>query len=230
MIIIPLNAVRIAIVYALYSELAFPPFSARRTPDQSVVVYESEPTLLVGCVAGRLDFRDRQVLECLCEHIVELDDIRSTLFINPNPVLHVAAVVLNSSKTLGSDEPIYFYRTCFDRFTCKVIEAVDAERKAVAEKCAILGLTLGELVAVQGAGGLSEAHGASRSFSIYEKLKANERLGKLLTRIGPNSRFLLEDVDYGLITIQSLGRQHGLETRAIDALVDITETYIGQRR
>ncbi len=126
-----------------------------------------------------------------------------------NPVVHPAGVLLNAGRVERSRGEFYFYEEGVTPAVCAVIEALDAERRAIG---AALGLELTPVAAAFHAAGFGPAG------DLWAAINGSRMLTQLRAPGAVRTRWLTEDVPYGIGVWAQLGRQIGIATPVMDAL------------
>lgn len=128
-----------------------------------------------------------------------------------NPVLHVASVLLNAGRIEYSRGDFYLYEEGITPSVAKIVEAVDEERRKIAEAFGFNLVSVAEDLYATGYGPKG---------SLWQAVK-----GSYLTPIkGPThlyNRYLIEDTPYGLLTWSQLGDVVEVETPVIDSLITL---------
>jgi opine dehydrogenase len=129
-----------------------------------------------------------------------------------NPVVHPAGVLMNAGRVEYSRGDFYFYEEGVTPAVCDVIYGVDAERRAI-------GRALGfELTPVDEA---FHAAGFGPKGDLWATINGSRMLTQLRAPGAVRTRWLTEDVPYGLAAWASLADQLGVETPVMDALVKL---------
>jgi opine dehydrogenase len=129
-----------------------------------------------------------------------------------NPVVHPAGVLLNAGRVEYARGDFYFYEEGVTPAVCDVIYALDAERRAI-------GRALGfELQPVDDA---FHAAGFGPKGDLWATINGSRMLTQLRAPGAIQTRWLTEDVPYGLAAWASLADQLGVETPVMDALVKL---------
>jgi opine dehydrogenase len=129
-----------------------------------------------------------------------------------NPVVHPAGVLLNAGRIERSHGDFYFYEEGVTPAVCDVIDAVDAERRSVGKA---LGL---DLVPVDEA---FHAAGFGPKGDLWATINGSRMLTQLRAPGAIQTRWLTEDVPYGLAAWAALADQLGVGTPVMDALVKL---------
>lgn len=136
-----------------------------------------------------------------------------------NPVVHPAGVLMNAGRVEHSRGEFYFYDEGVTPTVAQVIYGVDAERRAI-------GRALGfDLLPVDAA---FHAAGFGPKGDLWATINGSRMLTQLRAPGTINTRWLTEDIPYGLGAWSSLGKQLGVATPLMDALVTLASVALGQ--
>ncbi len=138
---------------------------------------------------------------------------------NGNPVIHPAITLLNAALIERTGGDFCFYEQGVTPAVGRLIKAIDEERIAIGKALGVAVIPDPELGCLQGYmaeptydKGYSEAPG-------FKGIKAQDRL---------DYRYFNEDVGYGLVFLQKLGEQLGVDTPRIAATVTMASTLMGR--
>jgi opine dehydrogenase len=135
-----------------------------------------------------------------------------------NPVVHPAGVLMNAGRIEYSRGEFYFYEEGVTPGVVSVIVKVDEERRAVGKA---LGLDLCPVDE-----GFYRA-GFGPKGDLWATINGSRMLTQLRAPGSLESRWLTEDVPYGLAAWVSVGRQYGVEAPTMRALVDLGSVVMG---
>lgn len=135
-----------------------------------------------------------------------------------NPVVHPAGVLLNAGRIEHSRGEFYFYDEGVTPAVCRLIYAVDGERLAVARALGV------ELPAVDEA---FHQAGFGPKGDLWATINGSRMLTQLRAPGALETRWLTEDVPYGLAAWAALGEQLGVRTPTMRALVQIASATLG---
>lgn len=135
-----------------------------------------------------------------------------------NPVVHPAGVLLNAGRIERSRGEFCFYEDGVTPAVCQLIYAVDRERLAIARE---LGL---QLPPVDEA---FHAAGFGPKGDLWATINGSRMLTQLRAPGALETRWLTEDVPYGLAAWAALAEQLGLGAPTMRALVHLTSAALG---
>ena len=135
-----------------------------------------------------------------------------------NPVVHPAGVLLNAGRVEKSRGEFYFYDEGVTPSVCKLIYAVDAERRAVGQALGLELSPVDESFHTAGFGPKGDLWSTINGSQMLTSLRAPGQL---------NMRWLTEDVPYGIAAWSLLGEQLGVSCPVMRALVDIASATLG---
>lgn len=134
-----------------------------------------------------------------------------------NPIVHPAGVLLNAGRVEYSRGEFYFYEEGVTPGVCRLIYAVDRERLAIAKSLDV------ELTPVDEA--FHEAGFGPRG-DLWATVNGSRMLTALRAPGSLETRWLTEDIPYGLATWAKLGEQFGVACPVMRALVELTSKII----
>ena len=135
-----------------------------------------------------------------------------------NPVVHPAGVLLNAGRIEYSRGDFYFYEEGVMPGVCRVIEAVDSERLALAAHLD------SELIPVHEA---FHAAGFGPQGDLWATINGSRMLTQLRAPGSLDNRWLTEDVPYGLASWTKLGEQMDIACPIMRSLVDLNSALLG---
>lgn len=136
-----------------------------------------------------------------------------------NPVVHPPGVLMNAGRVEYSRGDFYFYEEGVTPTVAQVIYGVDGERRAI-------GRTLGfDLAPVDAA---FHAAGFGPKGDLWATINGSRMLTQLRAPGAINTRWLTEDIPYGLAAWSRLGTQLGVATPLMEALVTLASVALGQ--
>ena len=147
-------------------------------------------------------------------------NVLQTALATMNPVLHVPGMLGNQGR-LDAGERFQFYGAGITPSVARVVEALDAERVALARAFGV------DVPTVRG--WLAQTYGLEGP-ELYPLI---QRLHQEVFKDSPapgslDARYVTEDVPYGLVPIAELGRLAGVPTPMAHALIVLASAALGQ--
>jgi opine dehydrogenase len=153
-------------------------------------------------------------------------NVLQTSLQNGNPVLHPTITLMNVALIDRTHGAFDFYHEGVTPAVGRLIKAVDRERIAIGKKLSIDVIPDPELGVIQGY--MTEATYDNGFITApgFEGIRAQSSL---------DYRYFNEDVGYGLVFLQKLGEQVGVETPAMSAVITLVSLlmnrdYLGEAR
>ena len=152
--------------------------------------------------------------------VEKADSVLQTTLQNGNPVIHPAVTLLNAGLLERTGGDFLFYEDGVTEGVGRLIEAVDAERQAIARA---LGVTV-----------LSEpAIGVKQGYMLEENYSTGYSTAPGFLGIGAqpqlDHRYLTEDVGYGLVFLSDLAARLGIATPVMDSVIAIASVVLARR-
>ena len=152
---------------------------------------------------------------------VKAPSVLDTSLRNLNMVFHAPITVCNASLVDRSQEFQFYWQGC-STGVGQVVETVEAERQAVGKA---LGLQLTPALEV-----LKEWYGnlGCKGDTLTEAVSTNPVYEWDMGPATLQHRFLLEDIPYGMIPLETLGKQYGVPTPTISAVIQLGIVLTGK--
>lgn len=151
--------------------------------------------------------------------LVAAAHVLETSLNNPNAMAHPVPVLLNAGWIEATGGDFRFYTDGVSPSVGRAMDALDRDRRAL---MAALGLEAVPAIEwdrrFYGLVGAT-AYEVNRDSLVHRDIRAPDSL---------RSRYLTEDVPYGLVPIASIARQVGVETPVIDLFIDLASMLLGE--
>ncbi|MAR86607.1 MAG: hypothetical protein CL713_05145 [Chloroflexi bacterium] len=194
------------------AEVDTAPYVCRKTSSNSAVIWGEVTALGLGVIPSSETSSVQEMLQPLFPGITAYSDSLECGLSAMNPVVHPAGVLMNAGRVEYSRGDFYFYEEGVSSSVAKVIEAVDVERRAI-------GTALGyELVPV--AEGFHEAGFGPRG-NLWEVINGSHMLTRLKAPGSLDTRWLSEDIPFGISAWSKIGKQYGISCPVMDSFVQI---------
>lgn len=140
------------------------------------------------------------------------NNVLSTSLNNIGAIFHPALTILNAGRIESTHGAFEFYMDGATPSVTRVLDALDAERVAVAAALGIRATPAREWLYIA-----YDAPGRS----LYEAMHANEGYRGISAPSTPLTRYITEDVPMSLVPIASLGRQLGVPTPTMESIIGL---------
>ncbi|HEU5318078.1 MAG TPA: NAD/NADP octopine/nopaline dehydrogenase family protein [Chloroflexota bacterium] len=212
------HRLRAADARPLLAESDTAPYVCRKTAPDEATIWGVVPAMGIGAFPAH---RTGEALERLRSYFPGLQPYPHTLAAGlgaMNPIVHPPGVLMNAGRIERSRGEFYFYEEGVTPGVVRVIEALDAERRALAEAFDITLTSVAEAFHAAGFGPKGDLWSAINGSRMLTALRAP---GSLQTR------WLSEDVPFGLRTWVELGRVAGVPMPVADALITLADQVMG---
>ncbi|MED5409973.1 MAG: NAD/NADP octopine/nopaline dehydrogenase family protein [Chloroflexota bacterium] len=194
------------------AEVDTAPYVCRKTSSNSAVIWGEVTALGLGVIPSSETSSVQEMLQPLFPGVTAYSDSLECGLSAMNPVVHPAGVLMNAGRVEYSRGDFYFYEEGVSSSVAKVIETVDVERRAI-------GTALGyELLPV--AEGFHEA-GFGPKGNLWEVINGSHMLTRLKAPGSLDTRWLSEDIPFGISAWSKIGKQYGISCPVMDSFVQI---------
>ncbi len=190
----------------------------------TVAVYRETGRLRFAALPATRTAELHERLRPLWPNLRPAASVLETGLMNINAVIHPPGMLLNAGWVEQTGGSFLFYREAITPAVARVIEAVDAERLAVARA---LGLGLPAFIDYFCEAGLTTEE-ARRSRSVYRAMQESGPNRTIRAPASLDHRYLNEDVGFGLVPMRELGALAGVSTPAIDSLITLASLAQGR--
>jgi opine dehydrogenase len=202
----------------LLAESDTAPYVCRKTAPDTATIWGTVPAMGIGVFPAS---RTQEAIERLSPLFPGLQPYPHALAAGlgaMNPIVHPPGVLMNAGRVEYSRGEFYFYEEGVTPGVVRVIEALDAERRRLGAAFGLTLLPVAEAFHAAGFGPQGDLWAAINGSRMLTQLRAP---GSLQTR------WLSEDVPYGLRTWVELGRSVDVEMPVAEALVTLADQVMG---
>lgn len=202
----------------ILAEVDTAPYVCRKTEPDTATIWGIVTALGLGVLPTNRTDQVRTRLDGLFPGVRTYPDVLACGLSAMNPIVHPAGVLMNAGRVEQSRGEFYFYDEGVTESVAKVIMEVDEERRTI-------GSTLGyDLTPANEA---FHQAGFSPKGSLWAAINGSKMLTALRAPGSLKSRWLTEDIPYGLASWSLLGSQYGVNTPTMDACVSIGSIVMG---
>jgi opine dehydrogenase len=196
------------------------PYAVRVTEPGAVTVFHklTSDVFLAGVPRAGTD-RLLALVSDVWPAVERAESVFQTTLQNGNPVIHPAVTLLNAGLLERTGGRFLFYEEGVTESVGRLIEAVDLERIAIADK---LGLTILSEPVIGVRQGYMLEENYSTGYSTAPGFQGIQAQGSL------DHRYLTEDVGYSLVFLSDLAGRLGVPTPVIDAVIAIASVVLGR--
>jgi opine dehydrogenase len=195
------------------------PYVCRKTGPDRATIWGTVTGLGIGVFPASQTAEAMPVLEELFPGARAYAHVLETGLSAMNPVVHPAGVLLNAGRIERSRGEFWFYEEGVTPAVVRAIEAVDAERLAIGTAYGLALTPVAEAFHAAGFGPKGDLWSAVNGSRMLTALRAPGAI---------ETRWLTEDVPFGLATWSLMARRKGIATPVIDALVTLASAVLNQ--
>ena len=200
------------------AEVDTAPYVCRKTAPDTATIWGIVTGLGLGVLPAKDTNKVKDILDPLFPGITAYPDVVACGLSAANPVVHPAGVLINAGRIEYSRGEFYFYEEGVSPSVAKVIMQVDDERRAVGRSLGYDLLPANDVFHQAGFGPKGDLWATINGSQMLTRLKAPGNL---------ESRWLSEDIPYGLATWSLLGKQYGIDTPIMRSFIDIGSIVMG---
>ncbi len=186
-------------------------YASRVIGPGQVRIFKIKNSVPVASIRAHLIPKLLKKLKIMYPQFVAGDNIFKTSFDNIGSIFHPAISLLNAGW-IENDEEFDFYHAGVTASVARVLEKVDAERIEVAEALGIRAMSSLQW--------LYMAYNTTGT-NLYEAIHKNPGYQGIKAPRTLRMRYLDEDVPFSLVPIASAGKMLGIDTPAINTLVNL---------
>jgi opine dehydrogenase len=195
------------------------PYVCRRTGPTGAVIWGEVPHLGIGVVPAAATDETVDALRTFFPGATAYPSALAAGLSALNPIVHPPGVLLNAGRIERSRGEFWFYDEGVTPAVVAAIEALDRERQALG---AAFGIDLTPV-----AEGFHRA-GFGPAGDLWAVINGSRMLTALRAPGAIATRWLTEDVPYGLATWAALAAQVGVPTPVMDAIVTLASAVLGE--
>jgi opine dehydrogenase len=191
------------------------PYVCRKTGSDRATIWGTVGALGIGVFPANQTAEVMPVLQRLFPGARAYGHVLEAGLSAMNPVVHPPGVLLNAGRIERSRGEFWFYEEGVTPAVVRAIEALDAERLAIGQAYGLALTPVAQAFHEAGFGPAGDLWSVINGSAMLTALRAPGSL---------ETRWLSEDVSYGLVPWAELGAAVGVETPVIDALITLTSS------
>lgn len=193
-------------------------YTCRKTSDNEVEVYALKNDVLISTINGTDNAELVQKMpHCLRGKFIPAESIIETSIGNVGMIMHCAPILLNTGWVESDEHDFCYYREGISPTIAVFIEKMDRERQEVAR-------LLGHPIE-------SAEEWMKRTYDLagdnfYEVIQQNEAYRTILGPKNLMHRYITEDIPTGLVPLEAVGKELGLEMKHIGLIIDLASALL----
>ena len=188
-------------------------YTCRKVTEDSVHIMAMKDSVLISALDARMNKEIIGLLpECIRQYFIPAESIIQTSIGNVGMILHCAPLLLNAGRTEGSVAHYKYYHEGITPTIGRLLEKLDQERIAVSEA---LGFRVESAM-----DWLMRTYHVSGD-SLYECIQNNEAYNGIDAPTSLHHRDIFEDVSFGLVPLEAIGKKMGLDMKNTTLIVDL---------
>ena len=195
------------------------PYVCRKIKPDTAHIWGVVTALGLGVFPSKHGDAVRQVLNHWVPGVTLYPNVMACGLSAMNPIVHPAGVLLNAGRIEYSEGEFFFYGEGVTHSVCRLIYAIDNERLEIATA---LGLTLDPVDKAFSAAGFGPEG------DLWTTINESKMLTQLKAPGNLDSRWITEDVPYGLAVWCKIGEQLGLQCPLMRAVIDLLNATRGE--
>lgn len=204
----------------LIGEVNTLPYACRRTNCGDVDVFLFTSKLYFAAFPAKNTEIIYNAYKELYPQTVKFQDVLETGLNNGNPISHPTACILNAGRIEFAKGEYYHYQEGITPSVAKVIDAVDKERLLICKTLGYKSISTKERMFETG-------YTSNLEDSLYE-LYTNSPAFCAKGPANLRSRYLTEDIPYGIVPWFLLGQQLGLELPLMESLIRLSSVLLDE--
>ena len=194
-------------------------FAARSMGPAEARIFRTKFSVPVAALPTTRTAEAMAVIRKVYPQFIPAKSVLHTSLNNMGAIFHPALVLLNAGWIERTGGDFEFYMDGVTPSTSKVLEALDRERVTVASAVGIRAQTAEEW--------LRRAYNAEGA-TLHEAMHANAGYSGIKAPPQLRHRYIFEDVPCSLVPIAEFGRQYGVETATMHAMVGLANIIHGK--
>ncbi len=193
-------------------------YTCRRDLSNEVTIFALKNDVMIAALDNRyINEVMEAVPNCIKNHFKTVDSFIQTSFGNIGMILHCAPVLMNIGWIESEVAEFEYYYDGISKSVAEFLEKMDLERLKVAKA---LGYDLESTK-----DWLKRSYGVNGT-SLYECIRENVYYKGIYAPKSINHRYIQEDIPCGLVPLEYVGKQKGIETPLTSLVIDLANAVM----
>lgn len=192
-------------------------YTCRRTPTNFSHIYALKSKVKMAALGRKITKSELFdcLPECVRDRFILTESFLNTSLGNIGMVLHCAPVLMNTGWIESTEHSFKYYYDGLSKSVCGFVEKIDNQRMAVASA---MGADCASLIEW-----FEECYGI-RENDIYSCIRKNEYYREIDAPNSLEHRYLDEDIPNGLVPVEALGLELGIDVSSISLIIDFANS------
>ena len=193
-------------------------YTCRRSGENKTTIFALKPNVKIAAIRdSNIDLIMSRMPECLKAYFQQETSIGCTSFDNVGMVLHCAPVLMNIGWIESDKSDFKYYYDGISKSIAAFIQKIDEERIKVAKAA---GFEIESVVTW-----LKRTYGVEGN-DLYECIRNNESYKEIDAPPRIYCRYIFEDIPNGLVPIEYIGKELGIDTINITTIIDLANSVL----
>jgi len=194
-------------------------YTARRIEPSSVQIFDIKNEVAVAALPSYKTPEVLKILRVAFPQFIPGDNVLRTGLENVGAIFHPGVMILNAARIESTHGDFQYYLEGITPSVAVILEAMDHERRQVADALGIRTHTAREwLYLTYGSPGRD----------LYQAIQSTPGYKGIMSPAHLNHRYILEDIPMSLVPIASIGEMFDVKTPAIRAMIHLASLIHGR--
>ena len=193
-------------------------YTCRKSAENSTSIFALKNDVKIAALkTSDIETVMQAIPQCLKGYFTLVDSVALTSFSNIGMVLHCAPVLMNIGWIESDKTDFKYYYDGISPSIAHFLEKIDQERIAIAKAAGYEVESLKEWL---------ERTYQVQGDDIFECIKKNETYREIDAPPSLHTRYLFEDIPNGMVPLEYIGTQLGVNTKNISTIIDLAEAVL----
>jgi|SRR5690554_2388462 opine dehydrogenase len=195
-------------------------YTCRKTSEDTVNIISIKRDVLISTINANVKENEEIITklpQCIQKYFAPAKAMIETSIGNVGMILHCAPLLLNTGWTESKNSSYKYYYDGITPSIGRLLEKIDQERVLVSKKLGLEVETTQEW--------LKRTYLVNGN-SLYECIQNNEAYKTIDAPSSLNHRYIFEDIPYGLVPLEVVGKKLGLEMKTTGLIIDLASSLL----
>ena len=193
-------------------------YTCRKSGPNSTNIFALKNDVKIAAIHGNdINYILSKMPSCLQPYFSPVSSVALTSLSNIGMVLHCAPVMMNVGWIESEKVDFKYYYDGISRSVAHLLEKIDTERQAVANGAGFEVESLKQWL---------ERTYLVEGNTLFECIRNNEAYREIDAPPTINTRYIFEDVPNGLVPVEFMGKEFGVETPNITTIINLASSVM----